>query len=132
MILSAVEFRRSRWVRACPLRLRLWRLQLRPSLCLSAWSPCRPGSRPSPCGYPRLRMPGGPWGGRLLLRSGWPVLRVSRERCSAVRGCDQFVSLLDADGVDAVRAHMGKILELGFFHQTVARGKEDVFAFFFQ
>ena len=47
-------------------------------------------------------------------------------------GRDQFVSLLDADGVDAVRAHVGEILELGLFHQAVAGGEEDVLAHFFE
>ena len=51
---------------------------------------------------------------------------------SVTRGRDQFVALLDADGVDAVRAHVGEVLEFGLFHQAVAGGEEDVFALFFE
>ena len=47
-------------------------------------------------------------------------------------GCDQFVSLLDADGVDAIRAHVREVLELGLLHQAVAGGEENVLAGFFQ
>ena len=47
-------------------------------------------------------------------------------------GCDQFVALLDADGVDAVRAHVGEVLELGLFHQAVAGGEENVLARLFE
>ena len=39
---------------------------------------------------------------------------------------DQFVSLLDVDGDDAARHHVGEIFEFGLLHRAVAGGEEDV------
>src|SRR5271170_1723416 len=47
-------------------------------------------------------------------------------------GGDEFVSLFDVDGVDAVGADMHELAQFGFFHQAVARGEENVFVLFFE
>src|SRR6266851_1553481 len=47
-------------------------------------------------------------------------------------GGDEFVSFFDADSVDAIRAHVHEFAELGFFYQSVTRGEENVFVFFFE
>ena len=45
---------------------------------------------------------------------------------------DQFVALLDIDGDDAARHHVGKVLEFGFLHGGVAGDEEDVLPCLFE
>ncbi len=47
-------------------------------------------------------------------------------------GGHEFVSLFDVDGVDAVRADVHELAQLGFFDQAVTRGEENIFIFFFE
>ena len=47
-------------------------------------------------------------------------------------GGDELVVLLDVDGDDAARHDVGEVLERGLLDGAVARGEEDVLAFFFE
>ncbi len=47
-------------------------------------------------------------------------------------GDDELVVLLDIDGDDAAGHDVGEVLERGLLHRSVARGKEDVLALFFE
>ena len=45
---------------------------------------------------------------------------------------DQFVLAIEIDGDDAARPRVRELHEGGLFHRSVARGEEDILAFFFQ
>src|SRR4029077_11886891 len=70
----------------------------------------------------------------LVEADGLAFVRGEEDDLLSVReaGRNQFVALLDADGVDAVRAHVAEILELGLLHQAVAGGEENVPAGLFE
>src|ERR1019366_5754951 len=79
------------------------------------------------------------------LATHWPyVLFIEANRLAIVRrqendlaavgttGGDQFVLLLDGDGVDANRPHVAEVLQRRLLHRPAARGEGNVLALFFE
>src|SRR5205085_3341374 len=62
------------------------------------------------------------------------VVRSEEDDLAAIRqrGAHQLVLLLNADRNNSARHHVGEVLQLRLLHRSIARGEEDVAAFFFQ
>ena len=63
-----------------------------------------------------------------------PLMRSQEDDLFAVgnAGADQLIIFIDADGDDAARHYVGKILQRSLLDRSFAGGEEDELAFFFQ